>query len=142
MENIDTLLENTRKLGKYDVDQLERLLTVLPYKIQEVEQDAITLQDKYEESEHFRKITEADFKLKSIELKNRKELTSEGDRSAWTQMRPEVQVAQRAEREAKKKYRLCLALLDRYKNQFVAVRKFASMVNDTDNAIGMSQKYL
>ncbi|MBQ9160934.1 MAG: hypothetical protein IJ122_06390 [Methanobrevibacter sp.] len=139
---IDELLRNIDLLPKLSEDQVEKLLTTLPYKMEEIENKLAKLEIIYDEAQTRAKRIEAEFKLKSIELKARKELLSEGDRSSWVLCQQAVQDAQDDVIKAKAILKETQVIFNRYERNFVAVRKIASLINEVNVNMGISQKVL
>ena len=140
--SIDELLRNIDLLPKLSEEQVEKLLTTLPYKMEEIENKLAKLEVIYDEAQARAKRLEAQYKLKSIELKQRKELLSEGDRSSWVLCQEEVQSAQDDVIKAKAVLKETQVIFNRYERNFVAVRKIASLINEVNVNMGISQKIL
>lgn len=139
---IDILLQNINKLPSLNEEQCLKMLTTIPYKLEEIENKITSLEIILDEAEAKQKRLEAQFKLKSIELKQRKELLSEGDRTAWVMCQPEVIQAQDDVFKVRKQLMELQPLHDRLDRNFIAVRKIAGMLNDTSNVLGRSQNYV
>lgn len=139
---IEVLLKNIDFLPKLTIDQVEKLLTSLPYKMEEIESKIVALEMIFDEAQSRCKRIESHYKLLSIVKKQSKELLSEGDRTAWVNCQEEVQQAQDDVLKAKKALKEEQTLYNRLERNFIAVRKIASLVNNTENAIGSSQKYV
>ena len=139
---IEVLLKNIDLLPKLTVDQTERLLTSLPYKMEQIENRIVALEMIYDEAQSRCKRVESRYKLLSISRKQAKELLSEGDRTAWVNCQDEVIEAQDDVLKAKKALKEEQTLFNRLERNFVAVRKIASLINNTETAMGSSQKYV
>ena len=110
--------------------------------MEQVENKVVALEMIYDEAQSRCKRVESHYKLLSIAKKQSKELLSEGDRTAWVNCQKEVQEAQNDVLKAKKALKEEQTLFNRLERNFIAVRKIASLVNDTEIAIGGSQKYV
>lgn len=139
---IEVLLKNIDFLPKLSIEQTEKLLTSLPYKMEEIENKIVALEMIFDEAQSRCKRIESHFKLLSISKKQSKELLSEGDRTAWVNCQPEVQQAQDDVLKAKKALKEEQTLFNRLERNFIAVRKIASLVNITNTTIDESQKYV
>lgn len=140
--DVDALMQNIDRLPLYTIPQIERLLTNLPYQMQKVESEIVALEMLKDEAEMKCKRIEADYKLQSIAKKQAKELISENDRSAWVNSQPEVQDAQDRVLQVKGMIASKKLIFDRYERNFIAVRKLAALMNETENNMGVSQKYV
>lgn len=141
-DSTDKLLSNIDKLPKLSEDQILRLLTVLPYKIEELANKINTLETLRDEVKADLKVKAGQAQLDSIALKQSKELLSEGDRKAWVAVQKDVIKAETDLIHAEYNLRAAEIIYERYVNTFVAARKIASLINESNNAQGMSQKYL
>lgn len=139
---IEVLLKNIDFLPKLSVEQTEKLLTSLPYKMEQVENKVVALEMIYDEAQSRCKRVESHYKLLSIAKKQSKELLSEGDRTAWVNCQEEVQKAQDDVLKSKKALKEEQTLFNRLERNFIAVRKIASLVNLTNTVIDESQKYV
>ena len=139
---IEVLLKNIDFLPKLTIEQTEKLLTSLPYKMEEIENKIVALEMIFDEAQSRCKRVESHFKLLSISKKQSKELLSEGDRTAWVNCQEEVQKAQDDVLKAKKALKEEQTLFNRLERNFIAVRKIASLVNITNSSIDESQKYV
>lgn len=139
---IEVLLKNIDFLPKLSIEQTEKLLTSLPYKMEEVESKIVALEMIFDEAQSRCKRLESHYKLLSIAKKQSKELLSEGDRTAWVNCQEEVQKAQDDVLKAKKALKEEQTLFNRLERNFIAVRKIASLVNLTNTVIDESQKYV
>lgn len=139
---IEVLLKNIDFLPKLSIEQTEKLLTSLPYKMEEIESKIVALEMIFDEAQSRCKRVESHYKLLSIAKKQSKELLSEGDRTAWVNCQEEVQKAQDDVLKAKKALKEEQALFNRLERNFIAVRKIASLVNLTNTVIDESQKYV
>lgn len=140
--DVDSLIQNVDRLPVYTQPQIERLLTTLPYEMQKVESEITALEIMLDDVEVKCKRVEAEFKLKSIAKKQAKELLSENDRTAWVNSQPEVQEAQDKVIQIKGMLSAKKVVFNRYERNFVAVRKLASLINNTETNMGVSQKYV
>ena len=139
---IEVLLKNIDFLPKLSIEQTEKLLTSLPYKMEEIESKIVALERIFDEAQSRCKRIESHYKLLSISKKQSKELLSEGDRTAWVNCQEEVQKAQDDVLKAKKALKEEQTLFNRLERNFIAVRKIASLVNLTNTVIDESQKYV
>lgn len=139
---IEVLLKNIDFLPKLSIEQTEKLLTSLPYKMEEIESKIVALEMIFDEAQSRCKRVESHYKLLSIAKKQTKELLSEGDRTAWVNCQEEVQKAQDDVLKAKKALKEEQTLFNRLDRNFIAVRKIASLVNLTNTVIDESQKYV
>ena len=139
---IEVLLKNIDFLPKLSIEQTEKLLTSLPYKMEEIESKIVALEMIFDEAQSRCKRIESHYKLLSIAKKQTKELLSEGDRTAWVNCQEEVQKAQDDVLKAKKALKEEQTLFNRLDRNFIAVRKIASLVNLTNTVIDESQKYV
>ena len=139
---IEVLLKNIDFLPKLSIEQTEKLLTSLPYKMEEIESKIVALEMIFDEAQSRCKRLESHYKLLSIAKKQSKELLSEGDRTAWVNCQEEVQQAQDDVLKAKKALKEEQTLFNRLERNFIAVRKIASLVNLTNTVIDESQKYV
>ena len=139
---IEVLLKNIDFLPKLSIEQTEKLLTSLPYKMEEIESKIVALEMIFDEAQSRCKRVESHYKLLSIAKKQSKELLSEGDRTAWVNCQEEVQKAQDDVLKAKKALKEEQTLFNRLDRNFIAVRKIASLVNLTNTVIDESQKYV
>lgn len=139
---IEVLLKNIDFLPKLSIEQTEKLLTSLPYKMEEIESKIVALEMIFDEAQSRCKRVESHYKLLSIAKKQSKELLSEGDRTAWVNCQEEVQKAQDDVLKAKKALKEEQTLFNRLERNFIAVRKIASLVNLTNTVIDESQKYV
>lgn len=139
---IEVLLKNIDFLPKLSIEQTEKLLTSLPYKMEEIESKIVALEMIFDEAQSRCKRVESHYKLLSIAKKQSKELLSEGDRTAWVNCQEEVQKAQNDVLKAKKALKEEQTLFNRLERNFIAVRKIASLVNLTNTVIDESQKYV
>lgn len=139
---IEVLLKNIDFLPKLSIEQTEKLLTSLPYKMEEIESKIVALEMIFDEAQSRCKRIESHYKLLSIAKKQSKELLSEGDRTAWVNCQEEVQQAQDDVLKAKKALKEEQTLFNRLERNFIAVRKIASLVNLTNAVIDESQKYV
>lgn len=139
---IEVLLKNIDFLPKLSIEQTEKLLTSLPYKMEEIESKIVALEMIFDEAQSRCKRVESHYKLLSIAKKQSKELLSEGDRTAWVNCQEEVQKAQDDVLKAKKALKEEQTLFNRLERNFIAVRKIASLVNITNTVIDESQKYV
>ena len=139
---IEVLLKNIDFLPKLSIEQTEKLLTSLPYKMEEIESKIVALEMIFDEAQSRCKRVESHYKLLSISKKQSKELLSEGDRTAWVNCQEEVQKAQDDVLKAKKALKEEQTLFNRLDRNFIAVRKIASLVNLTNTVIDESQKYV
>ena len=139
---IEVLLKNIDFLPKLSIEQTEKLLTSLPYKMEEIESKIVALEMIFDEAQSRCKRIESHYKLLSIAKKQTKELLSEGDRTAWVNCQEEVQQAQDDVLKAKKALKEEQTLFNRLERNFIAVRKIASLVNLTNTVIDESQKYV
>lgn len=139
---IEVLLKNIDFLPKLSIEQTEKLLTSLPYKMEEIESKIVALEMIFDEAQSRCKRIESHYKLLSIAKKQSKELLSEGDRIAWVNCQEEVQKAQDDVLKAKKALKEEQTLFNRLERNFIAVRKIASLVNLTNTVIDESQKYV
>lgn len=139
---IEVLLKNIDFLPKLSIEQTEKLLTSLPYKMEEIESKIVALEMIFDEAQSRCKRVESHYKLLSISKKQSKELLSEGDRTAWVNCQEEVQKAQDDVLKAKKALKEEQTLFNRLERNFIAVRKIASLVNLTNTVIDESQKYV
>lgn len=139
---IEVLLKNIDFLPKLSIEQTEKLLTSLPYKMEEIESKIVALEMIFDEAQSRCKRVESHYKLLSIDKKQSKELLSEGDRTAWVNCQEEVQKAQDDVLKAKKALKEEQTLFNRLERNFIAVRKIASLVNLTNTVIDESQKYV
>ncbi len=139
---IEVLLKNIDFLPKLSIEQTEKLLTSLPYKMEEIESKIVALEMIFDEAQSRCKRIESHYKLLSIAKKQSKELLSEGDRTAWVNCQEEVQQAQDDVLKAKKALKEEQTLFNRLERNFIAVRKIASLVNLTNTVIDESQKYV
>ena len=139
---IEVLLKNIDFLPKLSIEQTEKLLTSLPYKMEEIESKIVALEMIFDEAQSRCKRIESHYKLLSIAKKQSKELLSEGDRTAWVNCQEEVQQAQDDVLKAKKDLKEEQTLFNRLERNFIAVRKIASLVNLTNTVIDESQKYV
>ena len=139
---IEVLLKNIDFLPKLSIEQTEKSLTSLPYKMEEIESKIVALEMIFDEAQSRCKRIESHYKLLSIAKKQTKELLSEGDRTAWVNCQEEVQKAQDDVLKAKKALKEEQTLFNRLERNFIAVRKIASLVNLTNTVIDESQKYV
>ena len=139
---IEVLVKNIECLPKLSIEQTEKLLTSLPYKMEEIESKIVALEMIFDEAQSRCKRVESHYKLLSIAKKQTKELLSEGDRTAWVNCQEEVQKAQDDVLKAKKALKEEQTLFNRLERNFIAVRKIASLVNLTNTVIDESQKYV
>ena len=139
---IEVLLKNIDFLPKLSIEQTEKLLTSLPYKMEEIESKIVALEMIFDEAQSRCKRIESHYKLLSIAKKQSKELLSEGDRTSWVNCQEEVQKAQDDVLKAKKALKEEQTLFNRLERNFIAVRKIASLVNLTNTVIDESQKYV
>ena len=139
---IEVLLKNIDFLPKLSIEQTEKLLTSLPYKMEEIESKIVALEMIFDEAQSRCKRIESHYKLLSIAKKQSKELLSEGDRTAWVNCQEEVQQAQDDVLKAKKALKEEQTLFNRLERNFIAVRKIASLVNLTNTVIDESLKYV
>lgn len=139
---IEVLLKNIDFLPKLSIEQTEKLLTSLPYKMEEIESKIVALEMIFDEAQSRCKRIESHYKLLSIAKKQSKELLSEGDRTAWVNCQEEVQQSQDDVLKAKKALKEEQTLFNRLERNFIAVRKIASLVNLTNTVIDESQKYV
>ena len=139
---IEVLLKNIDFLPKLSIEQTEKLLTSLPYKMEEIESKIVALEMIFDEAQSRCKRVESHYKLLSIAKKQTKELLSEGDRTAWVNCQEEVQKAQDDVLKAKKALKEEQTLFNRLDRNFIAARKIASLVNLTNTVIDESQKYV
>ena len=139
---IEVLLKNIDFLPKLSIEQTEKLLTSLPYKMEEIESKIVALEMIFDEAQSRCKRVESHYKLLTIAKKQSKELLSEGDRTAWVNCQEEVQKAQDDVLKAKKALKEEQTLFNRLDRNFIAVRKIASLVNLTNTVIDESQKYV
>lgn len=139
---IEVLLKNIDFLPKLSIEQTEKLLTSLPYKMEEIESKIVALEMIFDEAQSRCKRIESHYKLLSIAKKQSKELLSEGDRTAWVNCQEEVKQAQDDVLKAKKALKEEQTLFNRLERNFIAVRKIASLVNLTNTVIDESQKYV
>ena len=139
---IEVLLKNIDFLLQLSIEQTEKLLTSLPYKMEEIESKIVALEMIFDEAQSRCKRVESHYKLLSIAKKQSKELLSEGDRTAWVNCQEEVQKAQDDVLKAKKALKEEQTLFNRLDRNFIAVRKIASLVNLTNTVIDESQKYV
>ena len=139
---IEVLLKNIDFLPKLSIEQTEKLLTSLPYKMEEIESKIVALEMIFDEAQSRCKRIESHYKLLSIAKKQSKELLSEGDRTDWVNCQEEVQQAQDDVLKAKKALKEEQTLFNRLERNFIAVRKIASLVNLTNTVIDESQKYV
>lgn len=139
---IEVLLKNIDFLPKLSIEQTEKLLTSLPYKMEEIESKIVALEMIFDEAQSRCKRVESHYKLLSIAKKQSKELLSEGDRTSWVNCQEEVQKAQDDVLKAKKALKEEQTLFNRLERNFIAVRKIASLVNLTNTVIDESQKYV
>ena len=139
---IEVLLKNIDFLPKLSIEQTEKLLTSLPYKMEEIESKIVALEMIFDEAQSRCKRIESHYKLLSIAKKQSKELLSDGDRTAWVNCQEEVQQAQDDVLKAKKALKEEQTLFNRLERNFIAVRKIASLVNLTNTVIDESQKYV
>ena len=128
---IEVLLKNIDFLPKLSIEQTEKLLTSLPYKMEEIESKIVALEMIFDEAQSRCKRVESHYKLLSIAKKQTKELLSEGDRTA----QDDVLKAKKALKEEQ-------TLFNRLERNFIADRKIASLVNLTNTVIDESQKYV
>lgn len=140
--DVDMLIQNVDRLPVYTQPQIERLLTTLPYEMQRVESEITALEIMLDDVEIKCKRIESEFKIKSIAKKQAKELLSENDRTAWVNTQPEVQEAQDKVIQVKGMLSAKKVVFNRYERNFVAVRKLASLINNTETNMGVSQKYV
>lgn len=140
--DVDSLIQNVDRLPVFTQPQIERLLTALPYEMQKVESEITALEIMLDDVEIKCKRIESDFKIKSIVKKQAKELLSENDRTAWVNTQPEVQEAQDKVLQVKGMLAAKKVVFNRYERNFVAVRKLASLINNTETNMGVSQKYV
>ena len=139
---IEVLLKNIDFLPKLSIEQTEKLLTSLPYKMEEIESKIVALEMIFDEAQSRCKRVESHYKLLSIAKKQTKELLSEGDRTAWVNCQEEVQKAQDDVLKAKKALKEEQTLFNRLERNFIAVRKITSLVNLTNTVIDESQRYV
>ena len=139
---IEVLLKNIDFLPKLSIEQTEKLLTSLPYKMEEIESKIVALEMIFDEAQSRCKRIESHYKLLSIAKKQSKELLSEGDRTAWVNCQEEVQQDQDDVLKDKKALKEEQTLFNRLERNFIAVRKIASLVNLTNTVIDESQKYV
>lgn len=140
--DVDMLIQNVDRLPVYTQPQIERLLTTLPYEMQRVESEITALEIMLDDVEIKCKRVESEFKIKSIAKKQAKELLSENDRTAWVNTQPEVQEVQDRVMQVKGMLATKKVVFNRYDRNFVAVRKLASLINNTETNMGVSQKYV
>lgn len=140
--DVDSLMQNVDRLPQFTQPQIEKLLTNLPYQMQKVEAEITALNIMLDDVTLKCKRVEAEYQLKSIARKESKELTSEGDRKAWVASQPEVQEAQDKVLQIKGMVSAKQVVFNRYDRNFTAVRKLASLINNTETNMGVSQKYV
>lgn len=142
VKQVQGQIDMISRLPRWTPEQMERLLTSCPYAIEQKTQESINAQLVYEQAKHECQTTYARLKLESIKLKERKELSSEGDRDNWVKVQPDYLDSVKKEMAAKEVWLNINVQLEKYKDIFIAVRKFAGMLNDSENLMGVSQKYV
>ena len=140
--NIDERLKSIKKLQFYSEEDLQKLLTTLPYYMEQFANEAEDIRYKLDNQSAIVKETRAKVRQEAIKMKERKELTSATDRDAWVDLNPELKDEEQKERDLKHEYNIKMIAWQRLVDQFVAVRKFAGMLNDTNNYLGQSQKFV
>jgi len=132
-------LEHIDKAPRWDSEELLGLFRSLPYLMQIHLFKAIELQNDWELAKIEESEVKSELRLKSVELKNRKELTSEGDRDAWVLAQPAMRDARRKTLAAKKAYDIQNAWCKRLDDTFISARKAAQMAQEGELAIDKSQ---
>lgn len=128
------------QMPRWDVKDLEGLFRSLPYLIWIHSNRLIELKDKLETIKQEEKELRAELKLRSIELKNRKELTSESDRSCWVDNQDNMKQKCREVLAATRDVAMQQNLVDRLDHTFIAARKAASLIGYSDQQLAIGQK--
>lgn len=133
-------LQYADQMPRWDVKDLEGLFRSLPYLIWIHSNRLVELKDKLDTIKQQEKELRAELKLRSIELKNRKELTSESDRTAWVDSRPEMKEKQQNILDATRDVNMQQNLVDRLDRTFISARKAASLIGYSEQQINFGQK--
>lgn len=132
---------NANDLEPFAEPEIQSLLSNLPKTIYAYGVDKKDKFRLWEESKSQVKIQRALKMLESVALKERKQLTSEGDRKAWVDTRDEVINAESAEISAHGAY-ISAELLEKHaEDLFVAVRKAGSMIEKDNLNMNREGKY-
>lgn len=134
-------LKYADQMPRWDNEALQGLLRSTPYLIQIHSNRLIELQTKLEEEKNTEKQVYAYLKLESIKLKERKELSSESDRSSWVECQETMKEARSNVIKAKRDVMIQQALVDRLNNTFIAIRKATSLLTEAEHSIDIGQKY-
>lgn len=135
-----TYLKYADQMPRWEVKDLEGLFRSLPYLIWIHSNRLTELRDKLEMIKQEDKELRAAYKLKSIALKNRKELTSESDRTCWVENQPEIQESARKVLAATKDVSKQTNLVERLDRTFIAARKAASLIGYSEQQINYGQR--
>lgn len=133
-------LKYTDQMPRWDVQDLEGLFRSLPYLIWIHSNRLVELKDKLDNLKQEEKELRAELKLRSIELKNRKELASESDRSCWVDNQIEMKTKSREVLQATRDVSMQQNLVDRLDHTFIAARKAASLIGYSEQQINIGQK--
>lgn len=133
-------LQYADKMPRWEVQDLEGLFRSLPYLIWMHSNRLVELRDKLDTLKQEEKELRADLKLRSIELKNRKELSSESDRTAWVDSRPEMKEKQRSILMATRDVSMQQNLVERLDHTFTAARKAATLIGYSDQQLSYGQQ--
>lgn len=133
-------LRYTDQMPRWDVKDLEGLFRSLPYLIWIHSNRLVELKDKLEVIKQEEKELRASLKLQSIELKNRKELSSESDRSCWVDNQKEMKEKCREVLVATRDVAMQQNLVDRLDHTFIAARKAASLIGYSEQQINIGQR--
>ena len=133
-------LQYADKMPRWEVQDLEGLFRSLPYLIWMHSNRLVELRDKLDTIKQEEKELRSEFRLQSIELKNRKELTSESDRTAWVESRPEVKAKAREVLVATRDVSVQQNLVERLDHTFVAARKAATLIGYSEQQLNYGQK--
>lgn len=133
-------LQYADQMPRWDVKDLEGLFRSLPYLIWIHSNRLVELRDKLETIKQEEKELRASLKLQSIELKNRKELSSESDRSCWVDNQEEMKKKCREVLYATRDVAMQQNLVDRLDHTFIAARKAASLIGYSEQQINIGQR--
>lgn len=133
-------LQYADQMPRWDVQDLEGLFRSLPYLIWIHSNRLVELKDKLDVLKQEEKELRAELKLRSIELKNRKELTSESDRSCWVDNQEEMKTKSRQVLNATRDVSMQQNLVDRLDHTFIAARKAASLIGYSEQQINVGQR--
>lgn len=133
-------LQYADQMPRWDVKDLEGLFRSLPYLIWIHSNRLVELRTKLDDLKQEEKELQAELKLKSIELKNRKELTSESDRSCWVNSQPTMKAKAREVLQASRDVSVQQNLVDRLDRTFIAARKAASLIGYSEQQLAFGQR--